>query len=100
MHQISESRNEISVVCDQIGSPTNASDLAKAILHILPNIENEVVEIYHYSNLGVCSWYDFAKAIFEIKKIDIKVHQIESNQYPTPATRPFYSVMNKAKIKK
>jgi dTDP-4-dehydrorhamnose reductase len=54
--------------------------------------------VYHYSNEGVCSWYDFAKAIFEIKSIAIKVDPIESSQYPTTAERPFYSVLNKAKI--
>ena len=61
-------------------------------------IQNSV-RIYHYSNEGVCSWYDFAKAIFEIKGIDIKVNPIETKDYPTPAKRPHFSVLNKAKIK-
>ena len=87
------------MVADQIGSPTNAADLAEAILNILPQISNETVELFHYSNEGVCSWYDFAKAIFEIKGISIKVKPIESKQYPTPAERPFYSVLNKGRIK-
>ena len=100
MLRLAESRDEISVVADQIGSPTNAADLAEAILTSLPQIKNETVEIFHYSNEGVCSWYNFAKAIFEIKKISIKVNPIESSEYPTPAERPFYSLLNKMKMKK
>ena len=99
MLRLAETRNEISVVADQIGSPTNAGDLAKAILTILPKIKNETVEVFHYSNEGVCSWYDFAKAIFEIKKIDVILNPIESIQFPTPAKRPYYSMLNKKKIK-
>ena len=112
-------RGEIGVVFDQVGTPTYARDLAEAILRIIDvkclmlnekeknnltsNIEHLTfnnVEIYHYSNEGVCSWYDFAKAIFEIENIDIKVNPIESKDYPTPAKRPHYSVLNKNKIKK
>ena len=99
MLRLAETRDEISVVADQIGSPTNAADLANAILRILPNINNESVELFHYSNEGVCSWYDFAKAIFELSSLDIKIHPIETNQYPTPAKRPYYSVLSKNKIK-
>jgi len=99
MLRLAETRDEISVVADQIGSPTSATDLAKAILTILPMVHNKTVEIFHYSNEGLCSWYDFAKAIFEIKGISIKVNAIESSQYPTPAERPFYSVLNKKKFK-
>jgi len=99
MLRLAETRNEISVVADQIGSPTNAGDLAKAILKILPKIKNKTVEVFHYSNEGVCSWYDFAKAIFEIKKIDVILNPIESIQFPTPAKRPYYSMLNKKKIK-
>ena len=98
MLRLAETRDEISVVADQIGSPTNAADLAEAILTILPKISNETVELFHYSNEGVCSWYDLAKAIFEIKGISIKVNPIESKQYPTPAERPLFSVLNKNKI--
>ena len=100
MLRLAETRDEISVVVDQIGSPTNATDLAEAILNILPQINNENVGLFHYSNEGVCSWYDFAKAIFEIKGLAIKVKPIESKQYPTPAERPIYSVLDKTKIKK
>jgi len=99
MLRLAESRDEISVVADQIGTPTNAADLAKAILIILPKISNETVELFHYSNEGVCSWYDFAKAVFEIEGLTTKVNAIESKLYPTPAERPFYSVLNKTKIK-
>ena len=99
MLSLAETRDEISVVADQIGSPTNAADLAKAILIILSKIKNETVEVFHYTNEGVCSWYDFAKAIFEIKNISIKVNPIETKRYPTPAIRPFYSVLNKNEIK-
>ncbi|MDB0004174.1 dTDP-4-dehydrorhamnose reductase, partial [Flavobacteriaceae bacterium] len=79
MLRLAETRDEISVVADQIGSPTNAADLAKSILDILPQISNETVELFHYSNEGVCSWYDFAKAIFDIKAIAIKVNPIASS---------------------
>jgi len=99
MLRLSETNDEISVVSDQIGSPTNAADLAKAILIILPMVNNKTVEVYHYSNEGVCSWFDFTKVIFEIKGISIKVNPIQSSQYPTPTERPFYSVLNKQRIK-
>ncbi len=97
--RIAETKDEISVVSDQIGTPTNAGDLAKAILTILPLIKNKNVELFHYSNEGICSWYDFVMTIFEIKGILIKVNSIESDQYPTPAPRPYYSVLNKKLIK-
>lgn len=100
MLRLGKERDVLNVVSDQIGTPTNAADLANAIFTIIPKIKNEGVEVYHYSNEGVCSWYDFAKAIFEIKGIAIKVDPIESSQYPTPAERPFYSVLNKSNIKK
>jgi dTDP-4-dehydrorhamnose reductase len=111
MERLGRERDELSVVCDQIGSPTNARDLASAILKIIPqldvktlgdkelsNTEHKKVEVYHYSNVGVCSWYDFAKAIFEINNIDCNVKPIPSGAYPTPAKRPYYSVMDKSKI--
>jgi len=96
-------RDELNVVFDQVGTPTYARDLAHAILEIInknfEKIKNKKAEIYHYSNEGVISWYDFAKAIFEIENIDIKVNPIESKDYPTLAKRPHYSVLNKKKIK-
>jgi len=99
MLSLAENKEEISVVVDQIGSPTNAADLAESILSILPQIDNNSVETYHYSNEGVSSWYDFAIAIFDIEGITIKVNSIDSSKFSTLATRPFYSVLNKNKIK-
>jgi len=99
MLRLGKEREELGVIYDQIGTPTYAGDLAKAILDIFPQIKINEVEIFHYSNEGVCSWYDFAKVIFEIKKVEIKVMPIETSQYPTAATRPFYSILNKNKIK-
>jgi len=97
-------KKELGVVFDQIGTPTYARDLAKTILEIVDKhyekLNNFKAEIFHFSNEGVCSWYDFAKVIFEIKDIDIKINLIESKDYPTPAKRPHYSVLNKNKIKK
>ncbi len=97
--KLAETRSELNVIFDQIGTPTYARDLAQAILTVLEKLDNEATEIYHYSNEGVCSWFDFANAIFEIKGMDIKVEPIEGTDYPTKASRPFYSVLNKAKIK-
>ena len=102
MLRLGREKESLNVVFDQIGTPTYARDLAKAILLIInhPIIEGESVEIYHYSNEGVASWYDFAKAIFEISDIECRVNPIETHQYPTPAKRPYYSILNKAKIKR
>jgi len=99
MLRLGKERDQLSVVADQIGTPTNAADLAKVILTILPKIKNEIVELFHFSNEGVCSWYDFAKAIFDLNGTDVNLKPIESKAYPTPAKRPFYSIMNKSKIK-
>lgn len=99
MLRLGKERDQLNVVSDQIGTPTYAADLARAILNILPKLENREVELFHYSNEGVCSWYDFAKAIFEIEGLPTEVNPIETWQYPTPTERPFYSVLNKTKIK-
>ena len=99
MLRLAEDRDELGVVGDQIGTPTYAKDLAEAILHIVPQLNTEKVQIYHYSNEGVCSWFDFAHAIFEIKNKVIKLNAIGTDQYPTPANRPSYSVLSKQKIK-
>ena len=102
MLRLGKERDELGVIFDQVGTPTYAKDLAQAILDIIQhsklNIQNSV-EIYHYSNEGVCSWYDFALAIFEIQSITCHVNPIETKAYPTPATRPYYSLLNKTKIK-
>ena len=99
MLRLGKERKKLGVIVDQIGSPTYARDLAKTILEILHNINNKNVEVFHFSNEGVCSWYDFATAIFEIGGVSVKVNAIETFQYPTAAKRPFYSVLNKSKIK-
>ena len=100
MLRLGREHESLGVVFDQVGSPTYARDLAKAILDILPKIKNHKTEIYHFSNEGVVSWYDFAKEIMKMAKLSCNITPIESAQYPTPATRPHYSVFNKAKIKK
>lgn len=99
MLRLGSEREQLSVISDQVGTPTYARDLAKTILDVLPKLDNNEVEVFHFSNEGVCSWYDFAKAIFEIKGLPVKVIPIQTFQYPTPAKRPFYSVLNKSKIK-
>ena len=91
-------KDEISVVNDQIGSPTYAGDLAEVILKMIHTKATDY-GICHYSNEGQISWHDFAKAIFEIKGMDVKVNPIPSEAYPTPAKRPAFSVMDKTKIK-
>jgi len=98
MLRIGQEQKEISVVSDQIGSPTYACDLAKVILEILPQIKNEQVAIYHFANSGACTWFEFAKAIFEIKGLKVMVHPILTSQYPTIAKRPKYSVLGTDKI--
>ena len=99
MLRLSQEKKELGVISDQVGTPTYAGDLAKTILEILPQLKNDDVEIYHYSNEGVCSWYDFAIVIFEIKGISVAVNPIDTWQYPTAAKRPFYSILNKTRIK-
>lgn len=94
---------EIKVVFDQIGSPTYAKDLASAILKITEKItNNEIVEygIYHYSNEGVCSWFDFAQMIIKYLNKSTKIIPVRSELFPRPAHRPNYSVLDKTKIKK
>jgi dTDP-4-dehydrorhamnose reductase len=98
MMRLMNERNELNVVADQIGSPTYAADLAKAILDIISFGKWES-GIYHYSNEGKISWYEFALAIQEITGSKAIVHPIETAQYPTPAKRPHYSLLNKDKIK-
>ena len=99
MLRLGKEKDELGVIFDQIGSPTYARDLAQTILDILPNIKNDKVAIYNYSNEGVLSWYDFAKDIMRMAKIDCSINPIETFQYPTPAKRPHYSLLNKSKIK-
>ena len=100
MLKLGQEKDELGVIYDQIGSPTYAKDLAKTILEIIPKIKNSTPKIYHYSNEGVLSWYDFAKEIMRLAKLPCKINPIETYEYPTPAKRPYYSVLNKSKIKK
>lgn len=98
MMRLGAERDELSVVYDQVGTPTYALDLARVIVQI---IDAHSIEygIYNYSNEGVASWYDFAKAIFEEAQLEINLKPILSAEYPTPARRPNYSVLDKTKIK-
>lgn len=98
MLRLGRERDQLSVVFDQIGTPTYAGDLAKVLVDIVFS-NNKVYGLYHYSNEGVASWYDFAKAIFDESNIDIELLPIKSEAYPTPAQRPNFSVMDKSKIK-
>ncbi len=100
MLRLGSERDKIGVVVDQVGTPTYAGDLALAILEIIKQNDKPEKEIYHFSNEGAISWYDFAKAVMNIKKLNCKVNPIESKDFPAKANRPFYSVLNKSKIKK
>lgn len=99
MLRLGREKESLGVIFDQVGTPTYAKDLAKTILDIIPRITNEKVEIYNYSNEGVLSWYDFAKEIMRMAKLNCKINPIETFQYPTPAKRPHFSLLNKSKIK-
>ena len=100
MRRLGKERGMLKVIFDQVGTPTYAGDLAAAIVHILPQIRPGMKSIYHFSNEGVCSWYDFARAIIEMSGLSCDIRPIESWEYPSKAARPPYSVLNKAKIKK
>ena len=104
MLRLGKERDELDVIFDQVGTPTYARDLASAILTILntklsTTHNQQSTEIYNFSNEGVTSWYDFAKAIFELSGTDCKVNPIETKEYPSLAKRPHYSLLNKSKIK-
>jgi dTDP-4-dehydrorhamnose reductase len=105
MLRLASERDSLNIVSDQIGTPTNAVDLAKAIMEIvnhfqIPNSNfHQLFGIYNFSNEGVASWYDFAKEIFRINNINISVNPIPTEAFPTPAARPKYSVLDKIKIK-
>lgn len=98
MIRLGSERDSLSVVNDQKGTPTNANDLAAALAQIiLSGVKS--YGIYHYSNEGEATWYDFARKIFEINNISIDLRPIPTADYPTPAKRPAYSVLDKSKIK-
>jgi dTDP-4-dehydrorhamnose reductase len=102
MLKLGRQRDELNVVSDQIGSPTYATVLAEVIFKTIGSKnyqdKNQLTEIYHYSNEGEISWYEFAKEIFKMAKIDCKINPITTEQYPTPAKRPGDTTMNKSKI--
>jgi dTDP-4-dehydrorhamnose reductase len=102
MLRLMKERTSISVVDDQYGTPTYAADLAAAILHIIQSTENAETTwqagVYHYSNEGIISWYDFAMAIKNFSGSSCTVKKTSTENYPTPAKRPMYSVLNKEKI--
>jgi dTDP-4-dehydrorhamnose reductase len=111
MLRLGKESDSLNIIFDQVGSPTYATDLAQAVLAILDaefsmlndqqtlEIQYSKLKIYHYTNEGVCSWYDFARTIFELSDISCQVKPIETKDHPTSAKRPHYSVMNKSKIK-
>ena len=92
-------KKELNMVEDQIGSPTNAKDLVKMLMKIIPKIDNKSVELFHYCNEGSCSWYEFAKEIFEFKKISTNLNPISTLHYNSKINRPKYSALNSEKIK-
>jgi dTDP-4-dehydrorhamnose reductase len=102
MLRLGKERNKLNVVSDQIGSPTYATNLAEVILKIIDSKDyqdkEQLTEVYHYSNKGKISWYDFTKEIFKLAEIDCKTSPITTEQYPTLAKRPKSTLMNKGKI--
>jgi len=98
MLRLGKKKNKLNVVADQIGTPTYAKDLAQVIMTIIKT-GNTSYGTYHYSNEGVASWYDFARAIFEQVNFEVKVTSVKTELYKTAAERPKYSVMDKSKIK-
>jgi len=103
MIKLMKERPSLSIVGDQIGSPTSAKNLANAILTIIQKIQDKSVEpeygIFHYSDKGIISWFQFAKEIKTYKKLTTKVTSTTTENYPTPAKRPFYSVLDSSRIK-
>ena len=98
MLKLGAERDELKVIADQAGTPTYAINLAETIIHIILS-DSAAYGIYHYSNEGIASWYDFAKAIFELSSTDVKVIPVPTSEYKTRAIRPAYSVMDKSKVK-
>ncbi len=101
MKELTATRTKLNVVFDQVGTPTYAQDLADAIFNIIENGKMEGNEgIYHYSNEGVCSWYDFTKMIAQIAgNNNCDIQPCHSDEFPSPVTRPSYSVLDKTKFK-
>lgn len=99
MQRLGRERDSLNVVGDQIGSPTYACDLAEALVSMAKSLAKGERRIYHFTNEGVASWYDFACAIMEMSGIECGVKPISTEEYPTPARRPAYSVLSKKRIK-
>jgi len=98
MLKLGADRDELNIIADQVGTPTYAIDLANTIFDIIQNPEKKY-GVYHFSNEGVTSWFDFAKAIFDYSGTEVNVNPIPTSAYPTKAARPHFSVMDKTKIK-
>lgn len=96
--RLAQERDHLSIVADQIGTPTYAPDLARAILELIRTLQPHTKHILHYSNQGIASWYDFAYEIINLQNIDCKLTPIPTRAYPTPATRPYYSVLDKTLV--
>ncbi|TKG91892.1 dTDP-4-dehydrorhamnose reductase [Puteibacter caeruleilacunae] len=101
IQRLCKERDELGIIVDQIGTPTYAKDLAEVIIAVFKDSAAglEKKGIYHYSNEGLASWYDFAVAIKELSELECKVNPISTSAYPTPAMRPSYSVMDKSEIR-
>lgn len=99
MLRLGQERSELNVIADQVGVPTYAGDLAKFIVEKALYAQHSGVEVYHYTNEGVCSWFDFAREIMAAKNLNCVVKPIPTTAYPTPAKRPYYSLMDKASLK-
>jgi dTDP-4-dehydrorhamnose reductase len=98
MLRFGSERSELKVIADQVGTPTYAIDLANTILHIIES-GSKAYGLYHYSNEGLTSWFDFAKCIFRLSGTDVITHPVPTSEYVTKAVRPKFSVMDKSKIK-
>ena len=98
MLKLGAERDELKIIADQTGTPTYAMDLVTCIMHIIGS-NSDAYGVYHYSNEGVASWYDFAKAIFDLSETRVKTLPVKTAEYVTRAARPAYSVMDKSKVK-
>ena len=98
MRKYGSERGELRIVADQTGTPTYAADFAAAIIYIIPKYNGSGSEIYHYSNSGITTWYEFACEIVKLSEISCDVHPITTVEYPFPTPRPMYSVLDKSKI--
>lgn len=100
MQYLTASKDELKVVFDQVGTPTFAGDLADTIAHIISTRQINKTGIYHFSNEGVCSWFDFAKIICELSGNTCNIKPCYSEEFPSPVKRPHFSVLDKSKLKK